>query len=282
VILVVGATGLLGGEICKRLQAQGVPTRAFVRRGSPREDLVRSLGVEVVHGDLKDRDSVDVACRGCAGVDRDGSLTLLRAAERAGAAHFVFTSVSPTLPSNNPFVSYKREVEAAVRASSLTWTILQPSAYMEIHTGAVAGWDFARGRARLMGSGRAQASYVSVADVATFAVTSVAHPAAVNRTLHITGPQPLTGLEAVAIAERITGKTFTVQRLPTPALSLLRLCCRPFSATMSSLFAMGLGMQLDERGAIEALLTEFAIRPTTFEEYVRSTQSSSATSDQVS
>ena len=290
-ILIVGATGLLGIEICKRLQILGLPVRALVRRGSAREAEVRSLGVDVVHGDLKEPHSVDAACRGCSAVittansmlsrrrgdsfeavDRDGALLLLRAAERTGAARFVYTSVSPALPSNNPFVRYKREVEAAVRSSSLEWTILQPSAFMEIHTGAVAGWDFERGRARLMGSGRARASYISVADVAAFAVAAIEHPGAVNRTLHITGPEPLTGLEAVAIAERVTGKTFSVQRLPTSALSVLRIALLPFNARLSSLFAMGLGMQAHDRLAMEPLLTEFAIRGTTFEEYVRSTR----------
>jgi uncharacterized protein YbjT (DUF2867 family) len=292
-ILVVGATGLLGAEICKRLQARGQPTRALVRRGSPREAEVRRLGVEIVYGDLKDSGSLDAACRDCSivittansmssrqrgdsfeSVDRDGALRLLRAAERASARHFVYTSLSPVLPSNNPFVRYKREVEAAVRASSLTWTILQPSAFMEIHTGAVAGWDFERGRARLMGSGRAQASYISVADVAAFAVAAIETSRGANRMLHITGPQPLTGLEAVAIAERVTGKKFVVQRLPTAALAFLRIAFMPISAKLSSLFAMGLGMQADDRVAMEPLLTEFAVRPTTFEDYVRSARAS--------
>jgi uncharacterized protein YbjT (DUF2867 family) len=251
--------------------------------------MVRGLGIDVVHGDLKSRESVDAACHGCSSVittansmssrqrrdsfetvDRDGSLTLLHAAERAGVGHFVYTSLSPVLPSNNTFVRYKREVEAAVRASSLKWTILQPSAFMEIHTGAVAGWDFERGRARIMGSGRAQASYISVADVAAFAVAAIENSRGANRVLHITGPEPLTGLEAVAIAERVTGKKFSVQRLPQPIVGFLRIALIPFSAKLSSLFAMGLGMQANDRVAMEPLLAEFAIHPTTFAEYVRS------------
>jgi uncharacterized protein YbjT (DUF2867 family) len=296
-ILVVGATGLLGCEICKQRQARGLPTRALVREGSAREAAVRALGVEVVYGDLRQPHSMNTACQGCSAVittansmsarhpgdsfetvDRDGSLALLQAAERAGVKQFIYTSVSPVLPSNNPFVRYKREVEAAVRASAMKWTILQPSAFMEIHAGAVAGWDFARGRARLMGSGRAQASYIAVADVAAFAVAAADNVAAFNRTLHITGPQPLTGLEAVAIAERVTGKTFSVQRLPAAALAVLRVAAMPFSARFSSLFAMGLGMQIDDCVAMQPLLAEFAIRPTTFEDYVGAQQRAAAAS----
>jgi uncharacterized protein YbjT (DUF2867 family) len=293
-ILVVGATGLLGAEICKQLQIRGQPTRALVRRGSPREAMISQLGVEVVQGDLKEPESVDAACHGSSivittansmssrqrgdsfeSVDRDGSLYLLRAAQRAGVKHFVYTSLSPVLPPNNVFVRYKRELEAAVRASSLTWTILQPSAFMEVHAGPMAGWDFERGRARLMGSGRAQASYMSVVDVAAFAVAAIEHSRGANRVLHITGPEPLTGLEAVAIAERVTGKKFVVQRLPPAALGVLRLALMPINVKLSSLCAMGLGMQADDRVAMEPLLTEFAVRPTTFEQYVRSARASS-------
>jgi uncharacterized protein YbjT (DUF2867 family) len=296
-VLVVGATGLLGTEICKRLRVGGLPTRAFVRPGSRREAVVRSLGADVVYGDLKDRQSVDEACRGCSTVittansmmarqhgdsfetvDRDGSLLLLRAAEQARVRHFVYTSLSPVLPSNNPFVRYKREVEAAVRASAVTWTILQPSAFMEVHTGAVAGWDFLRGRARLMGSGRAEASYISVTDVAAFAVAAIESRRAANRVLHITGPEPLTGFDAVAVAERVTGQTFSVQRLPTPALRIARFAVMPFNTRLAALFAMALGMQANDRVAMEPLLAEFAIRPTTFAEYVRWAASGAMTS----
>jgi uncharacterized protein YbjT (DUF2867 family) len=259
-----------------------------VREGSPRESLLRTGGVEIVHGDLKDRRSLDLACHGVSvvittansmlstrrgdsfkTVDRDGSLALLRAAQTAGARHFIFTSVSPRLPANNAFVQYKREVEDAVRASALKWTILQPSAFMEVHAGAVAGWDFAAGRARLMGSGRAPIGYISTVDVAAFAVAAVDNASAADRALHITGPEPLTGLGAVAVAERVTGRPFKVQRLPTGALRLLRVALRPVNPTLSALMALGIGMQQGDGVTMEPLLREFAVQPTTFEQYVR-------------
>jgi len=288
-ILVVGATGLLGTEICGRLRARQLQVRALVRRGSTREDPVRRLGAEICYGDLRQPQSLDEACRGCAGVittansmlsrrpgdsfetvDHRGSLDLLRAAERAGAGRFVYTSLSPVLPSNNDFVRSKRDVERAVRASSLSWTILQPSAFMEIHAGEVAGWDFVRGRARLLGSGRATLSFISMHDVAAFAVSAVDGPHGACRNLHVTGPEPLTGLDAVAIAERVTGRKFSVQRLPTTAIKVLRLALKPVNPRFSALFAMGLGMQLDDRADMEPLWKEFDVRPTTFEAYVRS------------
>jgi uncharacterized protein YbjT (DUF2867 family) len=55
-ILVVGATGLLGNRICERLRAEGQTVRALVRRTSNPEKVnaLRSLGCELATGDLKD------------------------------------------------------------------------------------------------------------------------------------------------------------------------------------------------------------------------------------
>src|SRR5689334_6072457 len=65
-ILVVGATGLLGGEICQQLAAAGHSVRALVRptANESRVENLRRLGAELVTGDLKDPASLDKACAG--------------------------------------------------------------------------------------------------------------------------------------------------------------------------------------------------------------------------
>jgi NAD(P)-dependent dehydrogenase (short-subunit alcohol dehydrogenase family) len=52
--LIVGATGMLGGEICRLLAEQGSAVRVLVRESSNPEkvDRLRGLGAEVVRGDL--------------------------------------------------------------------------------------------------------------------------------------------------------------------------------------------------------------------------------------
>jgi uncharacterized protein YbjT (DUF2867 family) len=48
-ILVVGATGLLGMRVCERLRAEGRPVRALVRRTSEphKVNALRSFGCEL-------------------------------------------------------------------------------------------------------------------------------------------------------------------------------------------------------------------------------------------
>ena len=69
-ILVVGATGMLGGEICRRLAAKGKPVRALVRVTSDpaKVEALQAPGVELVQGDLRDPASISAACQGARAV----------------------------------------------------------------------------------------------------------------------------------------------------------------------------------------------------------------------
>jgi len=61
---------MLGGEICRLLAERGSAVRALVRDSSNPERIerLRNLGAEVVRGDLKDRASLETACRGARAV----------------------------------------------------------------------------------------------------------------------------------------------------------------------------------------------------------------------
>ena len=69
-ILVVGATGLVGGDVCRRLAASGTAVRALVRATSDpaRVAALEALGVETVVGDLRDPASLAEACRDASAV----------------------------------------------------------------------------------------------------------------------------------------------------------------------------------------------------------------------
>ncbi|MCZ6697979.1 MAG: NAD-dependent epimerase/dehydratase family protein [Planctomycetota bacterium] len=60
--LVTGGGGFLGGAIVERLIARGDSVRCLARGDYPG---LRSMGVEVVRGDIADADVVASACRGC-------------------------------------------------------------------------------------------------------------------------------------------------------------------------------------------------------------------------
>ena len=62
-VLVTGATGLIGSNVCRLLVEQGRSVRALVRPGSEMEPL-SALGVELVTGDITSADDVAAAAEG--------------------------------------------------------------------------------------------------------------------------------------------------------------------------------------------------------------------------
>jgi len=236
--LVVGATGLLGSEICYLLRGRGNRVRALTRPTSDAGRLarLRDRGAELVQGDLKDRASLDAACRGVTTlvttasstlsrqpgdsidtVDRQGQLDLIDAAEAAGVRHVVLISFAAA-GLEFPLQTAKREVEARLQRSAMTYTILQPTCFDEVWLTPALGFDVANATAQIYGAGHHRISWISAHDVARFAVAALDTPRAANAVIRLGGPEALSPLDVVQLAERITGRTFTVQHVPEPAL----------------------------------------------------------------
>jgi len=235
--LVVGATGLLGLEICRRLASAGKSFRAMVRKTSDpaKRELLRQLGAELVEADLKDRQSLDRACRGATAlittptaigsrqegdsfqtVDLEGQMQLIDAARAANVQQFVFISVAGEIgkEGGDPLVEAKRAVEKKLRQSGLVYTIVRPSFFMEVWLSPRLGFDFQNAKATIYGSGQNGISYISLHDVAQFAVDALSNPAARNAVVELGGPEALTQLQVVAVFEEITGRPFEKQFVP--------------------------------------------------------------------
>jgi uncharacterized protein YbjT (DUF2867 family) len=237
--LVIGATGLLGHEICRRLTDAGRPIRALVRRTSDqgkRAELER-LGVELVEGDLKDQASLSRACTGMQSVistasstfsrqsgdsiesvDQKGQLALVDAARKAGVEHVVFISFRENPTIQYPLTVAKRAVEHALQASGMDYTILQASYFMEIWLTPALGFDVANGKVRLYGDGSHPISWISYRDVARAAVAAVTEPTARNMIVELGGPQALSAREVVRMFEAAGAGEIATESVPESAL----------------------------------------------------------------
>jgi uncharacterized protein YbjT (DUF2867 family) len=237
-ILVCGATGMLGSEICRLLAEQGRPVRGLVRSTSNPERIagLESLGVELARGDLRDRASLDAACHNVDAVissatsihskqegdsletvDQQGQVSLVDAAAKAGVKHFTFISF-PKVEVPFPLQTAKRAVEERLRSSGMAYTILQPTFFAEIWLSPAPGFDPANATARIYGAGENRISWISFRDVAKCAVATLDNPAAANAVIHLGGPEGLSPLEVVRLAEQVTGRMFEVQHVPEEAL----------------------------------------------------------------
>jgi uncharacterized protein YbjT (DUF2867 family)/predicted small metal-binding protein len=240
-VLVVGATGLVGTEVCRQLAAQNTPFRALVRIDSVPEKvaILKELGGEIVVGDLKNPASLAAACVGmgkiistvsCAlgqkegdnieTVDHYGQLNLIHAAKLAGVKHFVFISFPDNTSNPNPLSDAKRAVEEALADShTMTCCSLQANYFMEIWLSPALGFDFGNAKARVYGEGNNKLNWISFKDVARFAVAALDKPFAKNSVVAIGGSEALSPKEVIAIFEKAHGKTFDVEHVPESALS---------------------------------------------------------------
>jgi uncharacterized protein YbjT (DUF2867 family) len=275
--LVVGATGLVGRETCLRLRQAAKPVRAMVRPTSNPDAVsaLRAAGVEIVNGDLKDRASIEAACRGVStvittasstlsrqegdsieAVDRAGQLALVDAAKAAGVKHFVFVSFDhANMPVSSALVEAKAAVERAVIASGMDYTILQPSMFMEVWLSPAVGFDVANAKATIYGSGEQKLNWISFRDVAAFAAACVDNPATKNVVLPLGGPASMTPAEVVRVFEEATGRKFDVQHVPEAALrAQYDAAADPMQKSMTAIMLMyARGDSVDMRGTLQRL-----------------------------
>ena len=285
-ILVIGATGFLGSEICRLLAGDGRAVRALVRTTSAPEkiDALRQRGIEIAVGDLKDAASLDAACEGVETaistasstfsradgdsietVDRAGQLSLVESAQRRGVRRFIYISFSGNIELDSPLRNAKREVEHAIRSSGMEYTILRPSYFMEAWLSPALGFDPAGGRARVYGSGSNRLSFISLADVARFAAAAVDSASARNRVIELGGPEAISQLDTVRVFGEAFERPIEVERVPEEAI---RAQYEGESDAMGKTFAAlmlgyAAGDEIDMRGTLE----EFPVRLTSVRDH---------------
>ncbi len=289
-ILVVGATGYVGSEICQRLSAAGRQFRALVRASSDpvKVERLKSLGGEIVIADLRDRASLDQACHGATAAictvssmpfsyqpgvndiqttDLDGVTNLIEAAKANQVSHFVYTSFSGNMELDCPLRNAKREVEQRLKDSGLVYTILRPSYFMEVWLSPAVGFDAANAKAVIYGTGQKPISWISLQDVAQFAVASLDNPTAKNAVLELGGPEALAPTQVVKCFEEVERRPFDVQFVPEEALQAQQTAATdPMQQSFSGLMrCYAMGDPID----MAATLMAFSIRLTTVQEYAR-------------
>ncbi|MFN8623596.1 MAG: SDR family oxidoreductase [Chloroflexota bacterium] len=241
-ILVVGATGMLGSQVCRRLADRVIPFRALVRPSSDPAKIhaLREMGAEIVTGDLRDASGLEPAIAGAdqlictvssmpfsyvpgendiATTDHTGMKALIDAAVAAGVDRFTYTSFTGGIALDFPLARAKRETEAVLITSGMDWTILRPSYFMDVWLTPAVGFDPANARATVYGTGAEPISWIAIKDVAELAVRTTLDPAGAHSILELGGPEALTPLQVVRLYESLMGRTFIVTHIPDDALA---------------------------------------------------------------
>ena len=291
---VVGATGSLGGRVTRGLLQQGKAVRILTRKNPISEEMAKQgrantaqslieAGAQAVAGDLKDRASLDAACRGVdtvittatatqrggedtiESVDLHGMLSLIEAAKAAGAKRFIYTSVPGASPDNPiPLMKIKGTCEAALEKSGMKYTIVQPTVFMEIWIGMVVGMPLMAGQPiTLVGQGDHHHNFISEADVAAFELAVLEEPKAADQRFLVGGPASYTWTEIVQAVSKEMGTQLPFQYLPLGSnVPLLP----PEAVTLFS------GMETYETYAdMSKLAPAYGIKLTTLDEFIQRT-----------
>lgn len=287
-ILIVGGSGHLGRATALRLLAQGKAVRVMTRNPSAAADLSQH-GAEVMSGDLRNPAQLQSACRGAeqvlaaahalngkgdnnpSRVDDLGNRHLIDAARTYGIKHFIFISILGASPEHPlEFFRIKYRIEDYLRASGLNFTILRPSAYMDLWGELIGEPILKQGRATIFGSGDNPINFISVDDVAETVCTALEDHRALNTSIDIGGPQNLTMNQVAQIFEKLSGHKAQKRHIPLVAMRAMSLFMRPINPTLSRLIQNGIYMdRADLRFDAAETNREFPLPLTCFEDWSR-------------
>src|SRR5215208_4490969 len=189
-VVVVGGTGMLGGQVVTALLSRGKRVRALVRPQSDATGLART-GAEIVRGAMMDPASLQRAMDGAdsvittaagytrhskgdtAEIDTTGNRNLADAASQAEVRRFVLTSIltcdqTPQVP----HFWYKKLAEDRLEEQGVPFVALRPGAFLD-QVAQTGGDPFAKHRLMWFGSARTPLTFVLTADLAGYLAAAV-------------------------------------------------------------------------------------------------------------
>jgi len=221
-VLVVGATGMLGEPVARRLAADGNIVRVM-SRSRQRVAARFGEGFEAVGGDVEDAASLRNAMEGCTGVhlnlsggadwdlERRGAETASKVALELAIRRLTIITGASTCEENAwfPGTKAKLEAERAITASGVPHTIFRCTMFMELLPKMVRGR-----RAMIMGNQPTRWHWIAGDDYAAMVSKAFATPAAAGKTLYIYGPEALTFEEAMRIYQPICAPEARISKMP--------------------------------------------------------------------
>ena len=213
--LVIGATGHIGGELTRLLQAAGQTVRQATRTpkapGQVAVDLATGAGLEAAV------DGVQSAFLMAPPGHAQQHLLLnpaIDAAQRAGVQHVVLLSA---MGANADPSAPMRQAELHLEQSGLAWNTLRPNWFMQnFHTFWLPGIQ-ASGNI-LLPLGSAKGSFIDTRDIAAAAAALLTGDRLRNQDFDLTGPEALDHDQVARILSDAAGRPIGYQDIPPEAM----------------------------------------------------------------
>jgi uncharacterized protein YbjT (DUF2867 family) len=254
-VVVIGGTGMLGGQVVTALLSRGKRVRALVRPKSDAARLIRA-GVEIVQGDMMDpasllraMDGADAVVSTAAGytrhskgdtaeIDITGNPNLADAASQTGIRRFVLTSiVTCDQTPQVPHFWHKKLAEDKLEELGVPFVSLRPGAFLDQIT-RMGGDPFAKRRLMWIGSPAIPLTYVLTSDVAGYLADAVDAPGVDGQRIDIGWDRPVSMQEIAQISGRLLGQQIRVRTIPAGLISAAAAVVGPFSPMAKDLEAM--------------------------------------------
>lgn len=234
-VLVVGATGFLGGKVVDELLGRGKTVRALVRPESDAGKLA-AKGVEIARGDMLDPDSLVRAMTGADAVittaagytrrdknaieiDTVGNANLAEAASKTAVRRFVLTSILTCNQTPNvPHFWHKKLAEDRLEALGVPFVALRPGAFLDQVT-QMSGDPFAKKRLTWFGTKTMPLTFVLTSDLAGHLAAAVDAEVADGERIDIGWDRPVSVQDIADIASRLLGEQIRVRSLPAWLIS---------------------------------------------------------------
>jgi uncharacterized protein YbjT (DUF2867 family) len=254
-VLVVGGTGMLGGQVVAELLSRGKRVRALVRPASDAKRL-EGAGAEIARGDMMDpasllqaMDGADAVVSTAAGytrhskgdtdaIDTIGNRNLADAASRSGVRRFVLTSIltcdqTPQVP----HFWHKKLAEDRLEELGVPFVSLRPGAFLDMIT-RMGGDPFAKRRLRWFGSPTIPLSFVLTQDLAGYLADAVDTPGADGQRIDIGWDRPVSIEEIAQISGRLLGQQIRVRSVPAGLINAAGAVVGRFNPMAKDLVAM--------------------------------------------
>ena len=214
-ILVTGASGKTGRRVVAAIARKGGAVRAFVRRPEVDAELRKDGASDIAIGDLTDTASLKRALAGVGQVihicppmhPKEDAIaqTLIDLCGEMGVGRFVLYSVLHPLLADVPHHARKLVAERYLVDSGVTYTILQPSRYMQ-HLTPIWKSVVSTGVHNMPFSTTSRFSVVDLSDLAEACARIMTEPGHEGATYQLAGPHALSQEDMARILTQVLGR----------------------------------------------------------------------------
>jgi len=225
-ILVIGATGMIGKPVARKLKQDGYQVRVMTRDVLKAQSIL-GTDFEFVVGDVEKPESITNALKNCYGVhislkagpepesydriEHRGTATVAEMAKKAGVERLTFLSGASVARENTWFYvpKAKFDAEKAILDSGISYTIFRASWFMETLNLFVKGERMLK-----LGKQKSPVHWIAAADFANMVSKSFRAKEAINKIFYVYGPEEWTLQEGMETYREMVNPDLSISKMP--------------------------------------------------------------------